>query len=132
MLLKLNIVPVFQTMSEPGLGVPALQRKPAYVNNFVWNLVRWSPDTFLSYQDNKKYSLRSLVVLGTESTKGHLFFPATMKDSDSKKIPVQNPAALTQEDLLKLNPQFPDVEIVLLIEDFQTPMFKDGPLHFYL
>ena len=132
MRLNLNVVPVFQTMSDPGLGIPALPRKPADVNNFVRDLVRWGQDTFLSYQDNKKYSLRSLVVLGTESTQVHLFFPATMKDSDQKKIPAQNPAAFTKEDLLKLNPQFPDAEIALLIEDFQTPMFKNGPLHFYL
>jgi hypothetical protein len=132
MRLNLNVVPVFQTMSDPGLGIPALPRKPADVNNFVRDLVRWGQDTFLSYQDNKKYSLRSLVVLGTESTQGHLFFPATMKDSDGKNFPAQNPAAFTKEDLLKLNPQFPDAEIALLIEDFQTPMFKNGPLHFYL
>lgn len=73
MRLNLNVVPVFQTMSDPGLGIPALPRKPADVNNFVRDLVRWGQDTFLSYQDNKKYSLRSLVVLGTESTAGHCF-----------------------------------------------------------
>ncbi len=73
MRLNLNVVPVFQTMSDPGLGVPALPRKPADVKNFVRDLVRWAQDTFLSYQDNKKHSLRSLVVLGTESFEGHLF-----------------------------------------------------------
>ena len=34
MRLNLNVVPVFQTMSDPGLGIPALPRKPADVNNF--------------------------------------------------------------------------------------------------
>jgi hypothetical protein len=86
MRLNLNLVPVFQTMSDPGLGISALPRKPADVNNFV----RWGQDTFLSYQDYKKYSLRSLVILGTESTECHLVFPASMKYSDGKNFPGNN------------------------------------------
>jgi len=67
------IVPVYQTMSDPGLGIPALPHKPADVHIFLRDLVRWDHDIVLNYQDNKKYSLRSLVVLGTESTAGHCF-----------------------------------------------------------
>jgi hypothetical protein len=115
-------------MSDSGLDISALPRKPPDVINFVRDLACLGQDTIFSFQDNKKHSLRSFVCLWTEST-SFIFFPATMKDCDEKKCPIKIRLLLQRRTLLRLNQQFPDAEISLLIEDFQTQMFKNGPLY---
>ena len=130
--LNFNLVPVFQTMSDSGLAIPPLPRKAIEVEKFVRDLVRWGQDTYLSYNEKTKYSLRSLVVLGTEST-DHLFFPETMTDPGTRqKYPPQNPALFNEQVLRKLNKDFPAAEIALLKSDFDTPMFSNAQVHYYL
>ena len=110
MRLNLNVVPVFQTMSDPGLGIPALPHKPADVHIFLRDLVCWDHDI-----------LKFSIIRTTRNTVFDLLrgivFPATMQGSYGKKFPVRNPAIITEEDLLKLILQFSDAEIALLIED---------------
>jgi hypothetical protein len=130
--MRLNLIasPFFQTMSQPGSGLPPLPKSAMDIPTFLDALDRWGQETFLTYQDTKKYHLRPLIVIGRYSTKD-IYFPESMLDREGNKCVPQEPKKIDRDVLKDLNPDFPETEIQILESAFKTDVFKHTDTHLY-